>query len=35
MRKGAFARVDLARPIQPATGVLRWLLPPDLIPASG
>jgi len=35
MRKGAIARVDLARPIEPATGVLRWLLPPDLIPASG
>jgi len=35
MRKGALARVDLARPIEPATGVLRWLLPPDLIPASG
>jgi phosphohistidine phosphatase len=35
MRKGAIARVDLARPIEPATGVLRWLLPPELIPASG
>ena len=32
MRKGAIARVDLARPIEPASGLLRWLLPPELIP---
>jgi phosphohistidine phosphatase len=35
MRKGAIARVDLARPIEPASGLLRWLLPPELIPTSG
>ena len=35
MRKGAIARVDLPRPMEPALGVLRWLLPPELIPASG
>ena len=35
MRKGAMARVDLARPIEPASGVLRWLLPPELIPTQG
>ena len=33
MRKGAIARVDIARPIAPASGLLRWLLPPDLLPA--
>jgi phosphohistidine phosphatase SixA len=32
MRKGAMARVDLDRPVTPAAGVLRWLLPPDLVP---
>ena len=34
MRKGAIARVDLARPIEPAGGMLRWLLPPELIPRA-
>jgi phosphohistidine phosphatase SixA len=32
IRKGALARVDLDQPIQPGGGVLRWLLPPDLLP---
>ena len=31
MRKGAFARVDVARPLEPGGGVLRWLVPPDLL----
>lgn len=31
MRKGAMARVDLARGIAPGTGVLRWLIPPEMI----
>lgn len=31
MRKGAFARVDAARPLRPAAGTLRWLIPPDLL----
>jgi phosphohistidine phosphatase len=31
MRKGALVRIDLARPIAPGEGVLRWLLPPDLL----
>ncbi len=35
MRKGSIARVDLPRPMEPASGVLRWLLPPELIPAQG
>jgi phosphohistidine phosphatase len=32
MRKGAIARIDLAVPIGPGCGVLRWLLPPELLP---
>jgi phosphohistidine phosphatase SixA len=32
MRKGAFARVDLAHGLAPGTGVLRWLIPPELVP---
>jgi phosphohistidine phosphatase len=31
MRKGSLARIDLNRPIQPGTGVLRFLLPPGLL----
>jgi phosphohistidine phosphatase len=31
MRKGALARVDLERPLEPGTGELRWLLPPDIL----
>ncbi|MEP6637843.1 MAG: histidine phosphatase family protein [Chloroflexota bacterium] len=31
MRKGAFARVDVDRPLEPGGGVLRWLVPPDLL----
>ena len=31
MRKGAFARIDVERPIQPGGGTLRWLVPPDLL----
>jgi phosphohistidine phosphatase SixA len=29
MRKGALARIDVSRPLEPGTGELRWLLPPD------
>jgi phosphohistidine phosphatase len=32
MRKGALARVDVERPLYSGNGVLRWLVPPDLIP---
>ncbi len=35
MRKGAIARVDLDRGIAPGLGLLRWLIPPDLIPDRG
>lgn len=31
MRKGAFARVDVDRPLEAGAGVLRWLVPPDLL----
>jgi phosphohistidine phosphatase len=29
--KGALVRIDIAMPIDAATGILRWLLPPDLV----
>jgi phosphohistidine phosphatase len=32
MRKGAIARVDLALPLGPGCGVLRYLVPPELLP---
>jgi len=31
MRKGALARVDAGRPLAPGSGLLRWLVPPDLL----
>jgi phosphohistidine phosphatase len=31
MRKGAFALVDVERPLAPGAGTLRWLVPPDLL----
>ncbi len=31
MRKGAFARIEVDRPLQLGTGTLRWLIPPDLL----
>lgn len=31
MRKGALARVDADLPLRPAGGILRWLVPPDLV----
>jgi phosphohistidine phosphatase len=31
MKKGAMARIDMSLPIQPDGGVLRWLLPPELL----
>jgi phosphohistidine phosphatase len=35
MKKGALARVDLPSGVQSGSGVLRWLLPPDLLPPHG
>jgi phosphohistidine phosphatase len=31
IRKGALVRIDLIRPLRPGQGVLRWLVPPDLL----
>lgn len=31
MRKGALARIDAPRPLEPGGGTLRWLVPPDLL----
>ncbi len=31
MRKGALARLDGVRPLQPGGAELRWLVPPDLL----
>lgn len=31
LKKGALARIDVQIPLQPGAGVLRWLLPPDLL----
>ncbi len=31
MKKGALCRIDVDRPLQPGAGILRWLLPPDLL----
>jgi phosphohistidine phosphatase len=31
MRKGALARLDIDRPLEPGRGTLRWLVPPDLL----
>lgn len=35
LKKGAIARVDLTEGIEAGSGVLRWLLPPDLVPGGG
>ena len=35
VRKGALVRIDLIRPLRPGGGLLRWLLPPDLLAARG
>ena len=31
MRKGAFARIECDRPLQPGGGTLRWLIAPDAL----
>ena len=31
MRKGAMARIEVDRPVEPGGGTLRWLLPPDAV----
>jgi phosphohistidine phosphatase len=35
IRKGALARIDVHRPLEPGGGTLRWLVPPDLLKAEG
>ena len=35
MRKATLVRIDAARPLQPGQGVLRWLLPPELLMGDG
>ena len=34
MKKGALARVDVRLPLQPGGGMLRWLVPPELLRGS-
>ena len=31
MRKGALARIDVTHSLEPGGGILRWLVPPDLL----
>ena len=31
MRKGAFARIDIGPSLEPGTGVLVFLIPPELV----
>ncbi|MFL5686263.1 MAG: phosphohistidine phosphatase SixA [Chloroflexota bacterium] len=31
MKKGAFARIDVERPLRAGSATLRWLLPPDAL----
>jgi len=31
MKKGALARIDAERPLRSGRGILRWLVPPDLL----
>ena len=35
MKKGTLARIDMSLPVQAGGGVLRWLLPPELIAERG
>ena len=35
MRKGALARVDIDRPIEPGAGILAFLLPPEIVARTG
>ena len=34
IRKAALIRIDATRPFKPGGGVLRWLVPPDLLGAA-
>jgi phosphohistidine phosphatase len=35
LKKGALARIDMTLPVAPGGGVLRWLVPPELIAERG
>jgi phosphohistidine phosphatase len=35
LKKGTLVRLDITPPLQPASALLRWMLPPDLIPEDG
>jgi phosphohistidine phosphatase len=35
VRKATLVRMDIPRPLRAGQGVLRWLLPPDLLSAEG
>jgi phosphohistidine phosphatase len=35
LRKGAIVRLDVERPLTAGRGILRWLLPPDLVGTGG
>jgi hypothetical protein len=35
MRKATLIRIDLPRPLLAGSGILRWLVPPDLISRDG
>ena len=34
IRKAALVRIDTTRPLEPGGGILRWLVPPDLLGAA-
>ena len=34
VRKGSLVRIDAIRPFEPGRGLLRWLVPPDLLAGS-
>jgi phosphohistidine phosphatase SixA len=34
LRKGAIATLDVGRPLRAGAGALRWLIPPELLPAT-
>jgi phosphohistidine phosphatase SixA len=34
VRKATLVRIDIARPLRPGAGILRWLVPPDLLGGS-
>jgi phosphohistidine phosphatase len=35
VRKATIVRIDATRPLEPGSGILRWLVPPDLLSSDG